>query len=215
ASGNEVELALGPLRDHHGQALGGQRQQGGQARRRATVSRLRLPGPAPPRARPLGHDLPRPARCREEGRPGPPARRGAVTRRRDLPVPTFRHRIQGDPTVIRCLLASTCLAALLSCGAAAHAHSKKIDLRTRAGTDAVHGQWRYHDVKIVEVTGKNKDGSPNKTYSYEPKAKGPDFDDSGWEIIAPETLKNARSTAQCRFCRYRITVTFPAAAARK
>ena len=28
-------------------------------------------------------------------------------------------------------------------------------------------------MKIIEVDGKNRDGSPNKTYSYEPKAKGP------------------------------------------
>ena len=45
--------------------------------------------------------------------------------------------------------------------------------------DAVKGEWRYHDVKIIEVDGKSKDGSANRTYSYEPKAKGPDFDDSG------------------------------------
>ena len=62
----------------------------------------------------------------------------------------------------------------------------------QAGVDAVKGQWRYHDVRIVEVAGKNKDGSANKTYSYEPKAKGPDFDDSKWEIIAPETLQERR-----------------------
>ena len=45
----------------------------------------------------------------------------------------------------------------------AHAQSKKIDLRTTKGVEAVKGEWRYHDVKIVEVAGKNRDGSPNKT----------------------------------------------------
>jgi gluconolactonase len=109
----------------------------------------------------------------------------------------------------RLIAAFACLAALFSCGATAHAQSKKIDLRTTAGTDAVRGQWRYHDVRIIEVTGKNKDGSPNKTYNYEPKAKGPDFDDNGWEVIAPETLRNARSTGQICFCWYRIKVTLP------
>ena len=35
---------------------------------------------------------------------------------------------------------------------------------------AVKGEWRYHDVKIVEVEGKGPDGKPNKTYNYEPRA---------------------------------------------
>ncbi len=89
------------------------------------------------------------------------------------------------------------------------AQSKKIDLRTQKGVDEVKGQWRYHDVKIIEVAGKNKDGSTNQTYSYEPKAKGPDYDDSGWEVIKPETLRNARSTGQICFSWYRIKVTLP------
>lgn len=93
-----------------------------------------------------------------------------------------------------------------------HAQSTKIDLRTRAGVEAVKGQWRYHDVKITEVNGKNKDGSTNRTYSYEPKATGPEYDDGDWEVIAPETLKNARSTGGICFCWYRIKVTIPAEA---
>jgi gluconolactonase len=109
----------------------------------------------------------------------------------------------------RSTTALACLAALHLVAGPTHAQSKKIDLRTKAGTDAVRGEWRYHDVKIIEVTGKNKDGSPNKTYSYEPKAKGSDFDDSGWEVIAPETLRNARSTGQICFCWYRIKLTLP------
>ena len=36
-------------------------------------------------------------------------------------------------------------------GRSAHAQSKKIDLRTKDGAEAVKGQWRYHDVKIIEV----------------------------------------------------------------
>ena len=34
------------------------------------------------------------------------------------------------------------------------AQSTKIDLRTKAGVEQVKGQWRYHDVKIIEVDGK-------------------------------------------------------------
>jgi gluconolactonase len=111
--------------------------------------------------------------------------------------------------MIRFLTTFVSVAALLHATGPVHAQSKKIDLRTRAGTESVHGQWRYHDVKITEVAGKNRDGSPNKTYSYEPKAKGPEYDDSGWEVISPETLKNARSNGQICFCWYRIKVTLP------
>ena len=56
---------------------------------------------------------------------------------------------------------------------------------------AVKGEWRYHDVKIVEVEGKGPDGKPNKTYNIEPRADGAEFDDSKWEVVAPETLKGS------------------------
>ena len=107
------------------------------------------------------------------------------------------------------LILIACVAALARRRGPRLAQSTKIDLRTAAGADAVKGQWRYHDVKIIEVEGKNKDGSPNRTYSYEPKAKGPEFDDSDWEVIEPETLKNARANGQICFCWYRIKVTMP------
>ena len=51
------------------------------------------------------------------------------------------------------------------------AQSKKIDLRTTEGVTAVKGQWKYHDVKIVEVDGKGPDGKPNKTYNIEPAGR--------------------------------------------
>ena len=95
------------------------------------------------------------------------------------------------------------------------AQSKKIDLQTKEGVAAVQGQWRYHDVKIVEVEGKGPDGKPNKTYNYEPRAEKGDFDDSKWEVVAPETLKDPRSTGQICFCWYRIKITIPPEAAGK
>jgi hypothetical protein len=89
------------------------------------------------------------------------------------------------------------------------AQSKKIDLRTKYGAAAVKGQWKYSDVKIVEVEGKAPDGKPNKTYNIEPRAEKAEFDDTKWESIAPETLKDRRSTGQVCFCWYRIKVTIP------
>jgi len=53
---------------------------------------------------------------------------------------------------------------------AVFAQAAKIDLRTREGVAAVKGAWRYQDVKIIEVEGKSKNGSANRTYDDEPKA---------------------------------------------
>jgi hypothetical protein len=105
--------------------------------------------------------------------------------------------------------AQALVAALGLLGGGAFAESRKIDLRTADGVKAVQGEWRYSDVKIVEVTGKDPQGRPNKTYSIEPKAFAPGFDDSLWEVIAPETLKSPRSSGQVCFCWYRIKVTLP------
>ena len=112
----------------------------------------------------------------------------------------------------RFLILVACVAVVEISAPFSVAQSRKIDLRTENGVAAVKGQWRYHDVKIIEVKGKNKDGSTNDTYNYEPKATGPEYDDSAWEVIKPETLKNARSTGQICFCWYRIKVTIPAEA---
>jgi hypothetical protein len=107
------------------------------------------------------------------------------------------------------LTAAALIAACAFGSQTAVAQSKKIDLRTKDGAAAVKGQWKYHDVKIVEVEGKAPDGKPNKTYNIEPRAEKAEFDDAKWETIAPETLKDRRSTGQVCFCWYRIKVTIP------
>jgi gluconolactonase len=107
------------------------------------------------------------------------------------------------------LTAAAVIAACAFGSPTAVAQSKKIDLRTKDGAATVKGQWKYHDVKIVEVDGKAPDGKPNKTYNIEPRAEKADFDDAKWETIAPETLKDRRSTGQVCFCWYRIKVTIP------
>jgi hypothetical protein len=105
--------------------------------------------------------------------------------------------------------AAALLAALAFGSQPAVAQTKKIALQTKEGVAAVKGEWKYHNVKIVEVDGKGPDGQPNKTYNIEPKAFGPDFDDSKWETVDPETLRKARSTGQICFCWYRIKITIP------
>jgi hypothetical protein len=92
---------------------------------------------------------------------------------------------------------------------AAVAQTKKIALQTKEGVASVKGEWKYHNVKIVEVDGKDPDGQPNKTYNIEPKAFGAEYDDSKWETVDPETLRKPRSTGQICFCWYRIKITIP------
>ena len=90
-----------------------------------------------------------------------------------------------------------------------------IDLASHEGAELVHGQWRYHDVKIVETgfRGPGPDlkptGAPNQTYDYTPHAGAADFDDSFWEKIDATTLDQRRSTGKLCFAWYRINVTIP------
>ncbi len=94
-------------------------------------------------------------------------------------------------------------------GLARAAAPVQIDLRTKVGVAAVNGEWHYTNVKIVEVPYKAPDGTPNTTYAIEPKAYGPDFDDSQWEVVDPTTLGRRRSTGLVCFCWYRIKLTIP------
>ncbi len=101
---------------------------------------------------------------------------------------------------------------------AAQAQTRKIDLSTREGASAVKGEWKYHDVKLVEVAGKGPDGKPNRTYDIEPrgeKVAPPDYDDSGWETIAPESIRKGRAAGLVCFAWYRIKITIPPEAAGK
>src|SRR5262249_34564162 len=122
----------------------------------------------------------------------------------------------GECILMRKLLAAAAVVAVCVCGSrTADAQSKKINLQTKAGAESVKGEWRYHDVRLVEVDGKGPDGKPNKTYNIEPKAFGAEFDDSKWEVVDPETLKKPRSNGQICFCWYRIKITIPPEAAGK
>lgn len=111
------------------------------------------------------------------------------------------------------------LGVVVACGSpTAVAQSKKIDLSTKDGVAAVKGQWKYHDVKVVEVVGKGPDGKPNKTYNIEPpgdQASRPNYDDSKWDAIAPETITGPRAAGGVCFSWYRIKVTIPPEAAGK
>jgi len=90
-----------------------------------------------------------------------------------------------------------------------------IDLASAEGARMVKGEWRYSDTRIIEVDfrGPGPDGQPTgepvKTYDYTPHAGPADFDDSRWEVIAPDTLTRRRSTGRICFNWYRINVIIP------
>src|SRR5262249_31177381 len=75
----------------------------------------------------------------------------------------------------------------------------KIDLMKKEGVDVVKGQWRYH--LVAGHTGPNKN-------EIDPPAYGK-FDDSTWEVVAPETLKTARGPGKFSMAWYRIQLTIP------
>jgi gluconolactonase len=89
-----------------------------------------------------------------------------------------------------------------------------LDLATDDGVRLARGQWRYSDTRIVETECRapgsdgQPTGAPIKTYNYAPHAGAADFDDSGWEAIAPTTLAQRRSTGRLCFnwCRIRLTI---------
>ncbi len=90
-----------------------------------------------------------------------------------------------------------------------------IDLATREGVNLVHGMWRYHDAKIIEVDHRapgpdlRPSGAPNRTYDITPHAGEADFDDSTWEVIEPTTLDARRANGKVSFNWYRIGITIP------
>ncbi len=90
-----------------------------------------------------------------------------------------------------------------------------VDLRTTEGAALVDAQWRYSDVKVVEVDHHapgpdlRPSGPPNRTNDISPPAEGVDFDDSAWERIDPPALETRRSNGRLAFNWYRTKVTLP------
>src|SRR4051794_40808632 len=68
-----------------------------------------------------------------------------------------------------------------------------IDLGSHEGVQLVQGQWRYHDVNIIDADSRavgpdlKPSGAPTKTYDYSPHAGIVGFDDSAWETIDAAT----------------------------
>jgi gluconolactonase len=90
-----------------------------------------------------------------------------------------------------------------------------LDLRTTEGITQVKGQWLYSTAKIIEVdhhavgADLKPSGPPNRTNDIDPQAQTIDFDDCGWESIAPELLENRRGNGRLSFSWYRLRLTLP------
>jgi gluconolactonase len=91
-----------------------------------------------------------------------------------------------------------------------------VDLRTAEGTKLVGGQWRYHDVEIVQVASQapgpdlKPSGAPITAYDIAPRAGAADFDDAAWAVVEPDTLRARRAAPKLSFNWYRLNVTIPA-----
>ncbi|MEW6471449.1 MAG: SMP-30/gluconolactonase/LRE family protein [Actinomycetota bacterium] len=90
-----------------------------------------------------------------------------------------------------------------------------IDLCTDEGAALVAGQWRYSDAEVKEIdfvdvgTDLGPSGPANRTYDVVPHAEAPDYDDSGWAVLAPADTELRLARGRVCFNWYRIEVTLP------
>jgi gluconolactonase len=95
-----------------------------------------------------------------------------------------------------------------------------VDLQTDAGVALVGGQWRYSDARVEEIDFVALGGPgaadplgpgdvPNRTYDVVPHAEGVDYDDAGWERLAPADTTRRLANGRVCFNWYRIEVTIP------
>ena len=90
-----------------------------------------------------------------------------------------------------------------------------IDLATEAGARLVQGQWRYSDVKIIDVEHRSPgpdlrpSGPPNRAYDITPHAGAAGFDDSSWEALPASQLDARKTAGRLAFNWYRIKITIP------
>jgi gluconolactonase len=104
--------------------------------------------------------------------------------------------------------------AAVTCAAAAD-RPVSIDLATEAGAKLVQGVWRYSDARVVDAQFRAPDsegqptGAAVTTYDIVPHGGAAQFDDSGWQEIAPTSLSARRGNGRVSFNWYRISLTVP------
>ena len=90
-----------------------------------------------------------------------------------------------------------------------------VDLRTEEGARLVQGQWRFRDVKIVDVHHRapgpdlRPSGPPNRTSDITPRIGTPEFEVAGWTPITAPSVEQRRGNGRLSFVWYRLDVTIP------
>lgn len=90
-----------------------------------------------------------------------------------------------------------------------------VDLATPEGVALVRGEWRYSDARLVEVEHRKAgsdlraSGEPTTALDIVPKAGAADFDDRGWERVAPDQIRARRTNGRVAFGWYRTSITIP------
>src|SRR5690242_1332646 len=90
-----------------------------------------------------------------------------------------------------------------------------VNLMTDEGTNLVKAQWRYSDVKILDVDHRDPgqdlrpSGLPNRTYDIVPHAGAADFDDTAWAVLRPGELEARKGHGRLSFNWYRTKLTIP------
>ncbi len=96
-----------------------------------------------------------------------------------------------------------------------------IDLKTKAGTDAVKATWSFLAAQIEKTNFKSpgpseKDpmalyptGASIPTFQINPKAGTPAFESARWEIIPPDDLEKRRGTGLLSYVWYRLNIVLP------
>jgi gluconolactonase len=95
-----------------------------------------------------------------------------------------------------------------------------VDLQTDDGAALVGAAWRYSDARVEEIDFVALAGPgapdplgpgvrPNRTFDVVPHAEAADFDDSGWDVLAPAGTQRRLADGRVCFNWYRTTITLP------
>ena len=87
--------------------------------------------------------------------------------------------------------------------------SHVVNLMTNEGSAALGAQWKFMDVRIVEVPASANKDRYKTTYQIEPRAMAADFDDSKWTAIEGKDLRDRRGGGHVAFVWYRALLTMP------
>src|SRR5207245_6759839 len=111
--------------------------------------------------------------------------------------------------------ASVAVTAQITADAPATRPTAIVDLATAEGLRLVQGQWRYSDVRIVDVEHRSPgpdlrpSGPPNRAYDITPHAGAAGFDESSWEALPASHLDARKTAGRLAFNWYRLRIPIP------